>query len=76
MKIGLSYSRCIRDIIDGKVAMRDVLVMLPAQTLILVTMSNGPEFGKATAAANTTAAYGAILNGPDTMMKQSFVKLH
>ena len=28
MKIGLSYSRCIRDIIDGKVAMRDVLVIV------------------------------------------------
>ena len=28
MKIGLSYSRCIRDIIDGKVAMQDVLVII------------------------------------------------
>ena len=28
MKIGLSYSRCIRDIIDGKVAMQDVLVIV------------------------------------------------
>ena len=28
MKIGLSYSRCVRDIIDGKVAMRDVLVIV------------------------------------------------
>ena len=28
MKIGLSYSRCIRDIIDGKVALRDVLVIV------------------------------------------------
>jgi hypothetical protein len=28
MKIGLSYSRCIRDIIDGKVEIRDVLVIV------------------------------------------------
>ena len=28
MKIGLSYSRCIRDIVDGKVVMRDVLVIV------------------------------------------------
>ena len=28
MKIGLSYSRCIRDIVDGKVALRDVLVIV------------------------------------------------
>jgi hypothetical protein len=28
VKIGSSYSRCIRDIIDGKVAMRDVLVIV------------------------------------------------
>jgi hypothetical protein len=28
VKIGLSYSRCIRDIIDGKVAMQDVLVIV------------------------------------------------
>ena len=28
MKIGLSYSRCVRDIIDGKVALRDVLVIV------------------------------------------------
>ena len=28
MKIGLSYSRCVRDIIDGKVSMRDVLVIV------------------------------------------------
>ena len=28
MKIGLSYSRCIRDIVDGKVDMQDVLVIV------------------------------------------------
>lgn len=28
MKIGLSYSRCVRDIVDGKVALRDVLVII------------------------------------------------
>ena len=28
MKIGLSYSRCIRDIIDGAVDYRDVLVLI------------------------------------------------
>lgn len=28
MKIGLSYSRCIRDIVDGKVDIRDVLVII------------------------------------------------
>lgn len=28
MKIGLSYSRCIRDIVDGKVDINDVLVMI------------------------------------------------
>lgn len=28
MKIGLSYSRCIRDIVDGKVDIRDVLVVI------------------------------------------------
>jgi hypothetical protein len=28
MKIGLSYSRCIRDIIDGHVDYRDVLVLI------------------------------------------------
>jgi hypothetical protein len=28
MKVGLSYSRCISDIIDGKVAMQDVLVIV------------------------------------------------
>ena len=28
MKIGLSYSRCIRDIIDGKVDINDVLVLI------------------------------------------------
>lgn len=28
MKIGLSYSRCIRDIVDGKVDIRDVLILI------------------------------------------------
>ena len=28
MKIGLSYSRCVRDIIDGVVAIEDVLVII------------------------------------------------
>jgi len=28
MKIGLSYSRCVRDIVDGRVDMADVLVVI------------------------------------------------
>jgi hypothetical protein len=28
MKIGLSYSRCVRDIVDGKVNIHDVLVLI------------------------------------------------
>ena len=28
MKIGLSYSRCVRDIVDGKVDLDDVLVII------------------------------------------------
>jgi len=28
MKIGLSYSRCIRDIVDGKISVDDVLVLI------------------------------------------------
>lgn len=28
MKIGLSYSRCVRDIVDGKVGIKDVLVII------------------------------------------------
>ena len=28
MKIGLSYSRCVRDIVDGEVDLRDVLVII------------------------------------------------
>lgn len=28
MKVGLSYSRCIRDIVDGKVDINDVLVVI------------------------------------------------
>ena len=28
MKIGLSYSRCVRDIVDGKVSIDDVLVLI------------------------------------------------
>ena len=28
MKIGLSYSRCVRDIVDGEVDIRDVLVII------------------------------------------------
>jgi len=28
MKIGLSYSRCVRDIVDGKVGIDDVLVLI------------------------------------------------
>lgn len=28
MKIGLSYSRCVRDIVEGKVDIRDVLVVV------------------------------------------------
>jgi hypothetical protein len=28
MKIGLSYSRCVRDIVDGKVDIRDVLIII------------------------------------------------
>jgi hypothetical protein len=28
MKIGLSYSRCVRDIVDGKVGIDDVLVII------------------------------------------------
>lgn len=28
MKIGFSYSRCVRDIVDGKVSMDDVLVII------------------------------------------------
>lgn len=28
MKIGLSYSRCVRDIVDGKVDIQDVLVVV------------------------------------------------
>jgi hypothetical protein len=28
MKIGLSYSRCVRDIVDGAVDINDVLVLI------------------------------------------------
>jgi hypothetical protein len=28
MKIGLSYSRCVRDIVDGKVSIDDVLIVI------------------------------------------------
>lgn len=28
MKIGLSYSRCVRDIVDGKIDIQDVLVLI------------------------------------------------
>jgi hypothetical protein len=28
MKIGLSYSRCVRDIVDGKVSIDDVLIII------------------------------------------------
>jgi hypothetical protein len=28
MKIGLSYSRCVRDIVDGRVDIRDVLIII------------------------------------------------
>ena len=28
MKIGLSYSRCVRDIVDGEVDIKDVLVII------------------------------------------------
>ena len=28
MKIGLSYSRCVRDIVDGKVSIDDILVLI------------------------------------------------
>jgi len=28
MKIGLSYSRCIRDVVDGKVSIDDILVLI------------------------------------------------
>lgn len=28
MKIGLSYSRCVRDIVEGRVAIEDVLVLI------------------------------------------------
>jgi hypothetical protein len=28
MRIGLSYSRCVRDIVEGKVGIRDVLVII------------------------------------------------
>ena len=28
MKIGLSYSRCIRDIIEGKVEIDDILIII------------------------------------------------
>jgi hypothetical protein len=28
MKIGLSYSRCVRDIVDGRVDIADVLVLI------------------------------------------------
>ena len=28
MKIGLSYSRCVRDIVDGKVSIDDVLILI------------------------------------------------
>ena len=28
MKIGLSYSRCVRDIVDGKVDIDDVLIIV------------------------------------------------
>lgn len=28
MKIGLSYSRCVRDIVDGKVSIDDILVII------------------------------------------------
>ena len=28
MKVGLSYSRCIRDIVDGKIDINDVLVLI------------------------------------------------
>lgn len=28
MRIGLSYSRCIRDIIEGKVDIKDVLIII------------------------------------------------
>ena len=28
MKIGLSYSRCVRDVVDGKVSIDDILVLI------------------------------------------------
>lgn len=28
MKVGLSYSRCVRDIVDGKIDMQDVLIVI------------------------------------------------
>ena len=63
MKIGLSYSRCIRDIVEGKVDINDVLVIISRTDLIRMMTSNGKTFGKVTAAVKLLVIRTVIPNG-------------
>ena len=64
MKVGLSFSRCMRDLYEEKVKFDDVLVIVHAQILILIMISIGIVSGKVIHAADTH-----ILNGLITKIK-------
>jgi hypothetical protein len=65
MKIGLSYSRCVRDIVDGIVDIDDILVVITRTDFDPHNDESGQASGLVTAAAQVAAlASGVIQNGP------------
>jgi len=74
MKIGLSYSRCVRDIVDGVVDIADVLFLSPVQILIRTMTTSGGVSGLAMVVVQTMntavdSSVKVILNGPAITMK-------
>ena len=59
MKIGLSYSRCVRDIVDGVVDINEHLLLLVVRILTRMILSNGQAFGRDI----TSVVVGASPNG-------------
>ena len=62
MKVGLSYSRCIRDIIDGKVDINDVLVII---TRTDFDPNNDEQWGNIWSGYGGGRSAGSIWSNPE-----------
>lgn len=69
MKIGLSYSRCVRDIVDGVVNIDDVLVVIARTDF---DPHNDEEWSSIWSGYHNRSG-GVIQNGQTTMTRTSFV---